>query len=45
VERPVAKNGVLVLETNPLLGTLLLDGCHIDIEATEGGEVVIEPLK
>lgn len=35
---------VLVLENNPLLGTLLLDGCHLDIEATEGGEVLIEPL-
>jgi hypothetical protein len=23
---------------------LLLTGCHIDIEAIEGGEVVIEPL-
>ena len=34
----------LVLETNPLLGTLCLGGCHLDIEATEGGEVLIEPL-
>lgn len=35
---------VLVLEGNPLLGTLLLDGNHLDIEVTEGGEVIIEPL-
>jgi clan AA aspartic protease len=34
----------LVLETNPLLGTLCLEGYHLDIEATEGGEVLIEPL-
>ncbi len=34
----------LAAENNPLLGTLLLDGFHIDIEATEGGEVIIEPL-
>jgi clan AA aspartic protease len=33
---------VLVLENNPLIGTLLLEGCHIDIDMTEGGEVVIE---
>lgn len=36
---------VLVLETNPLLGTLLLDGCHLDIEMTEGGEVIVELLQ
>lgn len=34
----------LVLETNPLLGTLCVADCHLDIEATEGGEVLIEPL-
>ena len=36
---------ILVLETNPLLGTLLLDGCHLDIEMTEGGEVIVEYLQ
>jgi clan AA aspartic protease len=35
---------VLVLEGNPLLGGALLNGCRISIDATEGGEVVIEPL-
>ena len=35
---------VLALEGNPLLGTGLLFGCHIDIEATENGEVLIEAL-
>ena len=38
------KTEVLALETNPLLGTLLLDNCHLDIEAIEGGEVIIESL-
>jgi clan AA aspartic protease len=33
---------VLALENNPLLGTYLLDGCHLDIEMEEGGEIVIE---
>jgi len=32
----------LVLENRPLIGTLFLDGCHLDIEMFEGGEVVIE---
>ena len=31
-------------EGNVLLGTLLIDGCHVDLEATEGGELVIETL-
>ena len=35
---------VLALENRPLLGTALLEGNHIDIEATENGEVLIEPL-
>ena len=35
---------VLVLEGNPLLGMLLLEGSHVHIEATNGGEIVIEPL-
>ena len=33
---------VLALEHNPLLGTMLLDGCHLDIDLTENGEAVIE---
>jgi clan AA aspartic protease len=33
---------VLVLEHNPLLGTMLLEGCHLAVDMTEGGEVVIE---
>ena len=33
---------VLALEHNPLLGTMLLEGCHLDVEMTEGSEVVIE---
>ena len=33
---------VLVLENNPLIGTLLLEGGRLDIEMEEGGEVVIE---
>ena len=33
---------ILALEHNPLLGTMLLDGCHIEIDLTENGEVVIE---
>jgi hypothetical protein len=28
----------------PLLGTALLSGSHIDIEAVEGGQVVVESL-
>jgi clan AA aspartic protease len=35
---------VLVLDGNPLMGMLLLEGSHVHIEATDGGEVVIEPL-
>jgi clan AA aspartic protease len=33
---------VLALEHNPLLGTMLLEGCHLAVELAEGGEVVIE---
>jgi clan AA aspartic protease len=33
---------VLALEHNPLLGTMLLEGCHLHVEMTEGGEVLIE---
>jgi clan AA aspartic protease len=32
----------LVLEGNPLLGMLLLEGSHVHIEAVDGGEVLIE---
>ena len=35
---------VLVLEGNPLFGTHLLEGNQFQAEATEGGEVLIEPL-
>lgn len=35
---------VLVLDGNPLLGMIFLDGYHIHIEDSSGGEVVIEPL-
>ena len=35
---------VLVLDGNPLVGMLLLEGPQIHIEAADGGEVVIEPL-
>ncbi|MBV9851960.1 MAG: hypothetical protein JO250_20030 [Armatimonadetes bacterium] len=35
---------VLVLDGNPLLGMLLIDGNHLHVEATEGGEILIEPL-
>lgn len=34
----------LVLEGNALLGSELFEGHHLDIEATEGGEVLIEML-
>ncbi len=34
----------IAYRNNALLGTALLDDCHIDIEATEGGEVIVEPL-
>jgi len=33
---------LLALEHNPLLGTMLLEDCHLDIDLTENGEVVIE---
>jgi clan AA aspartic protease len=35
---------VLILEGNPLIGMYLLDGHQIHIDATEGGEVTIEPF-
>ncbi len=34
---------VLVLEGRPLLGTVLLEGWHLDIDLTAGGQVVLEP--
>jgi predicted aspartyl protease len=34
----------IVYNNNPLLGTALLNGSHIDIEAVEGGQIVIEPM-
>jgi clan AA aspartic protease len=33
---------ILALEHNPLLGTMLLESCHLDVDMAEGGEVVIE---
>lgn len=33
---------VLQLGHNPLLGALLLEGCHLDLDFVEGGEVIIE---
>ncbi|HTE20316.1 MAG TPA: hypothetical protein VK689_18275 [Armatimonadota bacterium] len=33
---------VVGLEHNPLLGVLLLEGCHLDLEFIEGAEVIIE---
>ena len=33
---------VLALPGNPLVGTQILNGCHLDAELEEGGEVVIE---
>lgn len=35
---------VLAQGNDPLLGTEAFEDCHVDIEATEGGEVIIEPL-
>lgn len=34
----------LLAENNPLLGTLAFANCHLDIEAVEGGEVLIEAM-
>ena len=33
---------VIVLEGRPLLGTLLLEGCQLQIDMNNGGEVVID---
>ena len=33
---------IISLEHNPLIGTMLLEGYHLDVDMTEGGEVVIE---
>jgi len=33
---------VIALEGRPLLGNLLLEGCGVQIEMTDGGEVVVE---
>jgi len=35
---------VVVLEGNPLLGMLLIDGSSLHVDAVEGGDVVIELL-
>ena len=35
---------IIALDGNPLLGTGLLAGCNVNIEAVEGGEIVIETL-
>jgi clan AA aspartic protease len=35
---------IAVLENDPLLGAVLLDGCHVGIDMIDGGEAVIEPL-
>jgi hypothetical protein len=35
---------VLALDGNPLLGTLLMEGSHLEIELTEGGQVALGPL-
>lgn len=35
---------ILELEGRPLLGTSLLDGHLLQVEVTEGGEVLVEPL-
>ncbi len=35
---------ITVAEGSLLLGTALLEGCRLTVEAEEGGEVVIEPL-
>lgn len=34
---------VLILGRTPLLGTLFLQNCHLDIDLSEGGDVIIEP--
>ncbi len=34
---------IMVLENAPLLGAILLDGSHVDLEMHSGGEVLIEP--
>lgn len=33
---------VLVTEGRPLLGMVLMEGCHISIDASGGGEVVVD---
>jgi clan AA aspartic protease len=33
---------IIALEHNPLLGTTLMEGCQLDIDMSDGGEVVIE---
>lgn len=32
----------IAYENNPLLGMMAVEGCHVDMEASEGGEVLIE---
>ena len=38
------RNGteVITLEGRPLLGNVLLEGCQLQIDMTDGGEVVID---
>ena len=40
----VKKVDVIATEVTPLLGTLLLDGCEMNIKFVEGGKVTIEAL-
>lgn len=35
---------IIVLENDPLLGAVLLDGMHVSLDMTDGGDVQIEPL-
>lgn len=35
---------VLILENDPLLGAVLLDGMHVSLEMVDGGDVRIERL-
>ena len=39
--RPVE---ILVTDGRPLIGMVLMENCHIDIDTSGGGEVLIEPL-
>jgi hypothetical protein len=35
---------VIVLENDPLLGTVLLHGSYVSLEMDDGGEVIIDEL-